>query len=150
MPKAGFELAITASERSKTVHASDRSVTAAGSDNYTPIKLSERTVHSIQLAVITYRRLKVSLAVAFGNCLLSPPLLSLHRLSVHGPLSSDVSVQAARYDVGLCFVLNETSRFVYWTVFPSNTCPEMIPFCFFACARILVPIMVKLSLCLTN
>jgi hypothetical protein len=30
MPKAGFESAITASERSKTVHASDRSATATG------------------------------------------------------------------------------------------------------------------------
>jgi hypothetical protein len=30
MPKAVFEPAITASERSKTVHASDRSATATG------------------------------------------------------------------------------------------------------------------------
>jgi hypothetical protein len=28
MPRAGFELVITASEQSKTVHASDRSATA--------------------------------------------------------------------------------------------------------------------------
>jgi hypothetical protein len=30
MPKAGFEAAITASEQSKTVHASDRSATGTG------------------------------------------------------------------------------------------------------------------------
>jgi hypothetical protein len=34
MPKAGLEPAITASEQSKTVHASDRSATATGTKRY--------------------------------------------------------------------------------------------------------------------
>jgi hypothetical protein len=41
MTKAGFELSITASERSKTVRASDRSATATGSEHLHSHKFSE-------------------------------------------------------------------------------------------------------------